>query len=97
MRILDNSYAAAPLDGVETGGAIIQRACQHHPDYLWAIRQGSRAKERIDGGPVPVFLRTVYDTDMPPRNYEVMIRRSYVDTPRSDAFPILGVYRFKPP
>src|ERR1700730_7437032 len=91
LRVLHNSYAAAPLNGVESGGAIIQRACQHYSNYSRAIRQGRRAKERIDGGPVPVFLRAAYDTDMPARNYEMMIRRCYVDAPRSDLFIVLRV------
>src|SRR5437588_396442 len=87
-RVLHNRYAAAPLDGVESGGAIIQRAGQHHSNYARAIRQGRGAKERIDGGPVTVLPGASYDADMSARDQEMMIRRRYIDAPRSDFFPV---------
>ena len=59
LRILNDCHATQPLDRRESCGSIIEAPGQHNPDRSRSIDCGSRSKERIDGGPKTILLRSL--------------------------------------
>jgi hypothetical protein len=81
---LHHSNAAALFDRYETGGAIIERAGQHHTNHLWPVRQRCRTKQRIDGWTVAVFFRAAHDAHAPTLNEKMVIWWRNIDMTRLD-------------
>lgn len=83
-------YATALLDGQQAGGAILQRACQHHAHYPWAVFPRRRPEQHIYGGAVAVFARAAHHTHMPVFKEQVMIRRRDIDMALFDWQTVFG-------
>jgi len=94
-RVLHDGHPAAPLDGDQVSRAVVEHARQDAADDTGTVRDGGRAKERVNGRPLAVFARSFGDTYVALLDQDVMIRRRNIDTPWLIAVTILGQLRPK--
>jgi hypothetical protein len=88
--ILDDSEAAAALDRPESGRAVIELSTEHDANHPRPVMLGGGAKERIDGGPRPVFLRSDRQMHVRAIEQQMPVGGSDDDAPRLDGFAVDG-------
>jgi hypothetical protein len=92
-RILHDGDAAAIFDRAEAGDAVVAGAGQEHADHASGMDARRAAKQRIDGGPMPVFARACDHADVVRFDQQVPIGRRDVDSTGRNGFAVLRVRR----
>src|SRR6185312_7179437 len=95
LRILHDSYTTESLYCKQPRSAIIKRACENHPHYPRPIYSSSRAKQRIDGRPVAIFLGATHKMDVSSPYQQVPIRWCHINTSLLNCFAILWMNGLK--
>ena len=88
---LHDGNATPAFDGPQAGRAVVQAAGQDHPDNPRAIDVGGGTKQRVDGGPKPVFFRPPGNPHEAILEQQVPVGRRYVNAVRGNYLVINGI------
>jgi hypothetical protein len=78
-RVLHHGQAAAVLDRLQAGGAVVEGAGQHHADRTRAVFERGAAEQRVDRRPAVVFLGPAAQADRARLEQHVAVGRGEVD------------------